>query len=65
MTYTMPSDAEAQFLIRTADGLDYARVEPWEGGLPSAEIGAKRIGGYVVALDAGLCATDKIVADYR
>lgn len=65
------SNGKAQFLVRTSGGLDYCRVEPWEGGQPAAESGAQRIGGYVVALDESLCvATDGtgdplIVADYR
>lgn len=60
-----------QFLVRTRDGLDYARVEPWQGGRPAAEEGARKIRGYVVALDKNLCEerdhTGKpvIVADYR
>lgn len=65
------SNGKAQYLVRTSGGLDYCRVEPWEGGQPAAESGAQRIGGYVVALDECLCvATDDagqpvLVADYR
>lgn len=65
------SNAAAQYLVRTRDGLDYARVEPWEGGQSAAEDGARRIGGYVVALDKDLCVqrdesgTPVIVADHR
>lgn len=65
------SNSKAQFLVRTSGGLDYCRVEPWEGGQPAAESGAQRIGGYVVALDESLCVTTDstgdplIVADYR
>lgn len=70
-TVTMNSADEAQYLVRTRDGLDYARVEPWEGGKPAAEDGARRIGGYVVALDKDLCVQHDetgapvIVADHR
>ncbi|OUS97437.1 hypothetical protein [Rhodococcus sp. NCIMB 12038] len=65
------SNAGAQYLVRTHDGLDYARVEPWEGGKPAAEDGARRICGYVVALDKDLCVqrdetgAPVVVADHR
>lgn len=54
-----------QYLVKLADGLDYARVEPWQGGLSAAKREAESIGGYVVALDDDLCSTGEIVADYR
>lgn len=57
--------SKTQYLVRTADGLDYCRVEPWEGGESAAREGADRIGGFVVELDESLCPTDRIVADFR
>lgn len=66
-----PSTDAPQYLVRTREGLDYARVEPWEGGKPAAEAGARGIGGYVVALDEYLCVCHDengaavVVADYR
>ncbi|MFZ2526641.1 MAG: hypothetical protein WAX14_03150 [Rhodococcus sp. (in: high G+C Gram-positive bacteria)] len=56
---------KTQYLVRTADGRDYCRVEPWEGGLPAAREGARRIGGFVVELDTYLLPTDSIVDDFR
>lgn len=56
---------ETQYLVRTAGGGDYCRVEPWEGGERAAIDGARRIGGYVIELDKYLCATSNIVADFR
>ena len=54
-----------QYLVKLADGLDYARVEPWQGGLSAAKREARAVGGYVVALDEDLCSTGEIAADYR
>lgn len=54
-----------QYIVRTARGESYYRVELWEGGVSAARKGARRIGGYVVELDAYLCEKDKIVADFR
>lgn len=54
-----------QYLIRTASNLDYARVEPWQGGLEAAKREARSIKGYVEALDEYLCRTGAVVADYR
>lgn len=61
----VPEPGKEQFLVRTATGMDYCRVEPWEGGLTAALEGARRISGFVVALDDGLCATNEIVGDFR
>ncbi len=56
-----------QYLVRTADGLDYARVEPWQGGFVAAERAAGDIGGYVLPLDEWLCVPRdaRPVADFR
>lgn len=43
--------SQTQYLVRTADGADYCRVEPWEGGESAARDAARRIGGYAVELD--------------
>jgi hypothetical protein len=56
-----------QYLIRTNDGMDYMRVEPWQGGAVAAIDEARRIKGYVVELDADLCVICPtiIIADFR
>ncbi|MBM4574780.1 hypothetical protein GS896_27370 [Rhodococcus hoagii] len=60
----MEDRQKTQYLVRTPDGLDYCRVEPWEGGLPSAKSAAQRLGGFVVELDKFLGEKD-VVADFR
>lgn len=57
--------SNTQYLIRTAAGMDYARVEQWQGGKSAAVNEASRIGGFVVELDETLCPTDTLVADFR
>lgn len=54
-----------QYLVVLADGRNYTRVEPWQGGLSAAKREARAVGGYVVALDEWLCSTGEVVADYR
>jgi len=56
-----------QYLVKTPDGTDYARVEQWQGGLTAASNEALRLGGYVVELDEHLCPVRDLppVLDYR
>jgi hypothetical protein len=62
-----PPEPPRQWLVRTADGHDYARVEPWQGGQAAAERAAREIGGYVLGLDTELRIPLNAppVADYR
>lgn len=60
----MSTPTTVKYLIITAEGLDYARVEPWQGGLTAATREAKRIGGYIRKLDSDGCACE-VVTDFR
>lgn len=52
----------AEYLVRTASGLDYGR----DPSLDVAKDAASRIGGYVLPLDSDLCISSYTpVADYR